>query len=188
MDATWRLGSSAKNGGFAMNLRNVLAAATAFVCLAGGASVAQADADSACTEGGMCKVDETIPPNFALGRVDGGAVVRFKWWVVVAFTGTSSDPALYEIAVCGAKSITEGMFDSKGNVKDTKVIAPKGKLSGCDNYELRTTRGVDGLVIEPKGKSFKFYAKRNGKASGFNIYLSDKVVPAREGAFHFKID
>jgi hypothetical protein len=171
-----------------MKLRNVLAAVTAFVCLAGGTSVAQADGSSACSEGGMCKVDETIPTNFHVGSVDGAAVVRHEKSVIIAFTGTSTDPAVYEVAICGAKSVKEALLDSKGKVADTKVTVPKGKLSGCDNYELRTARNLDGFVIEPKGKSFKFYAKRDGKAAGFNIYLSDKVVPAREGAFHFKID
>ena len=88
---------------------------------------------------------------------------------------------------CGAAQVEEVLFDPSGKTEDNKEVSPKGKLSGCDLYTLRTARHIDGFRIKPQGNSFKVVVRKNGEASGYSVYLQDAVLPAREGHYHFKL-
>ena len=83
--------------------------------------------------------------------------------------------------------IKEVLFEKGGVYKDAKTIAPKGKLSGCDNYTFKTARHIDGMLVKPQGNTFKLFIQMDGKPTGFDVHVSQGVLPARAGHFHFKV-
>ena len=92
-----------------------------------------------------------------------------------------------KVAICGAAQVEEVLFEANGKYADSKVVSPKGKLSGCDLYTLKTAQHIDGLRIKPQGNSFKVVVRKNDEASGYSMYLESIVLPAREGHYHFKM-
>lgn len=155
------------------------------VCLGG--ARASAGEPEECVKGKLCRLGSAKPSAFTVGRVDGGAIWKSGDFATVRFTTTTRAPDVYQIAVCGAAKVEQVKFETKGAFKDTAVASPKGKLSGCDSYELRTGGHYDGLRIKPQGNTFKLSVRRNGKASGYSIFLSGGVLPGREGQYHFKM-
>src|SRR5690606_37094462 len=83
-----------------------------------------------CEQGRPCELG-TKPPasNFLPGKVDGAAVWRSEGHVNIWITTTKKDKDTYKVAICSAAQVEEVQFE-EGRQKDTKVAAPKGRLSG----------------------------------------------------------
>lgn len=141
-----------------------------------------------CEQGQSCELGAKPPSTrFAPGKVDGVAVWQSDGHANLWFTTTASRQHAYQVAVCGAASVEEVMFED-GIRKDTKIASPKGKLSGCDLYALQTGMRLDGLRVKPKGNSFKLMVRKNGQASGYAVYLDAATLAARETHYHFRMD
>lgn len=140
-----------------------------------------------CEQGRPCELG-TKPPasNFLPGKVDGAAVWRSEGHVNIWITTTKKDKDTYKVAICSAAQVEEVQFE-EGRQKDTKVAAPKGRLSGCDVYRLQTGTGIDGLRVKPQGNAFKLFVLKNDEASGYSIYLEDMTLPARDGHYKFRM-
>ena len=147
---------------------------------------ARAESQS-CEQGRSCELGAKPPgAKFKPGMVDGAAVWQSGGRANLWFTSTTTGTTTYTVAICGAASVEEVMFEG-GVDKDAKVVSPKGKLSGCDVYNLQTGVRIDGLRIKPNGNSFKVVVRKNDSASGYSMFLEGAVVPAREGHYHFRM-
>lgn len=164
-----------------------MTAAFAAALSLGGPAEAGKKNEASCVKGHLCKIGDERPKTFQRHKVDGVAVWRHKSYVNVSFASKTSKPTRYEVAICGAKKVEQVLFEKAGTYKDVKVRAPKGKLKGCDNYVLKTGGQYDGFRVTPKGKTFKVFVQKDGKPSGFSVYAAGRVLPARDGHYHFKV-
>lgn len=152
----------------------------------GGIALA-ADSKASCTKGRMCKLDSEPASTFKKGEVNGASIWKQGEYAAVWFTSKTGAVTEFDIAVCGADEVKEVLFEQGGKYKDAKTVSPKGKLSGCDNYKFKTARHIDGVLVKPKGNTFKLFIQMDGKPAGFEIHLSQGVLPARDGHWHFKV-
>lgn len=140
-----------------------------------------------CEQGRPCELASKPPEHaFMPGKVDGAAVWQSEGRANIWFTTTKKAQDTYKVAVCNAAEVEEVKFE-EGRRKDTKVVSPKGKLSGCDLYRLETGKGIDGLRIKPQGKMFKLFVLKNDEAAGYSIYLDQLILPPREGHYKFRM-
>lgn len=167
-----------------MNGSSKIAAVVSVVALL---ALGSAHAESNSCEASSCELGgKPSSDTFKLGKVDGAAVWQSDGYANIWFTTTTSKPDNFKVAVCGATSVEEVKFDG-GRYKDEKVVAPKGKLSGCDVYSLQSGRYIDGLRVKPKGNAFRMIVRKNDAADGYSMYLEGSVLPAREGFYHFRL-
>jgi outer membrane lipoprotein-sorting protein len=167
--------------------RLTILSAVAVALLVSGAVLAKGGPDGSCTKGKLCKLDAAQAATFKVGQVTGATVWKQGAFAAVQFTTKTSAPTTFTVAVCGASEVREVLFEKGGAYKDEKTVSPKGKLSGCDRYELKTARHIDGFLVKPKGNTFKLFIQMDGKTSGFEVHVSQGVLPARADHFHFKV-
>lgn len=180
----WSLLVTCRKRGLSVNGSSKIAATLSIAMLA---VLGNAHAESNACEATSCELGgKPSRETFESGKVDGAAVWKSDGHANVWFTSTTKTPDNFKVAVCGAASVEAVKFDS-GGYKDSEVVAPKGKLSGCDVYSLRTGMRVDGLRVKPKGNSFRMVVRKNDVAQGYSIYLANSVLPAREGFYHFRM-
>ena len=59
----------------------------------------------------------------------------------ILLTSATKTATVYSVTVCGAKKTKLLMGEKKGNLADKKA----GSAKGCDTYELRTGKAIDGV-------------------------------------------